>query len=1473
MVDESERAVQETQRYIRQVQVALKATRKLTQQQQQQQQVAVVVSDSVTAAAADAFEEDEETTSSAIVLPVTTTTTTTTTTGTTNTTGSSTNIIMTNNNDDDCSSSTSSSIDDLHQSNNEQPRRPDGGKRIRNSSEIAVDDTTTATTTTATTTTTTTTRQKDMAMSNDTTTAAAAAATTTTTTTIITTDRLDANNDDGTDNERDEESMTMATANASFIAPLREPLRIESQAGLCCCSADGGGSASSSSSASSSAGSSASSIALDGACHTMERQEAIVSEPSSTIQSVPVDDDRALQRTRGSLKIMNQTVITHTGTTSHWDSSSDALPDDYKNDDGYGGGGGARLTTAAATATTTTTTATATRTPIRQERGRARENTMKRSSSFKGMWKGLKKRMGVISAVKGSKTSHSPVRNTAAFSNSGTTTSSGGANHTTTTPSFPSFRAPLRRCKTTDDQSSSTQPLPPKNITNSERKRPEAPSNSLNRSFSEAHLTISRSSKPPPQLDLRGSTSAGSKAVQDITEADLAELEQIAKVFKDGLQTMSYFDRRKQKKYQKCFCGSAAVDFLCQYTQTRRTDAAKIGRELVYHFALFIPVSKKMNSMDGIPKTQHESVLLQDSGAVVYRFLAFLPSEVQTMNLEAKAYHFEEGVSVRNRRSGLKQYKNCFVGADAITYLVKSRLVKTRADGMQLAKRFIVEFNLFESVNRVTEFLDSRYKYYQFVEKKNRYFSIHNILSTRLIQMGEMVSEDSDGHDDESDRSYDSNIDDDDDDDKNKSDGGGPRDTDNIVADDYQKLIEVADVLERGIKVSDNSKKARGGSSRDLYRNTFVGARAVTFMVTAGLAETRSQAEKLGRRLEVEFNLFKEVTGKKHFGDNNYYFTFTDKAARITKPMKAEKPLPEIAAVFEQSVKVRDNTYRLKTYKNTFVGSKAVDFLVNSRLAQSREEAVRIGSQLVFNFNLFEPVTGSREFSDDTQFFRFTPLSMRKDPNDKSENTRKVSTGPMLLQDYSFRSRARLLSKDISEEHMDLAETFMLGVKVKENKYRARAYPRTFVGSDAVSFMVNSSLAKSRKHAVDLGRTLSKEVGLFLGINGSKDFKDDYLLYRFSEQFGDDISKNMQSVSHKFMPLDKIAESFRKGVTVSDHKDLKLSGMKTKRKRFVGSEAVDFLVGAGFADNRVEAVGLGRALFQEFELFEHEKKDREFEDEDFLYRFCYEGPIRPLEVIEMDISRLMDIAKDFEVCVKTKTNKLRLRRYVNTFVGSDAVDYLVDATVASSRKEAVQIGRALNKEFNLFEHVTNDRKFGDTSDLYFFVKDNERYKGLNLEKKKAKRNIFDSTSEEFDNSNGSDFDMKGSLQNLGQINFEFETEETEWAEKLKTFETKMRSKQLPSTRHFMMQEDDDCSVATSVLKMTEMQEKFKNWSSKFRRLDPRYQIEYFFDFVAQDGAKGVEAQVMEVDNLRPLLNFLPNRANVFTVWRPTSLDA
>lgn len=82
---------------------------------------------------------------------------------------------------------------------------------------------------------------------------------------------------------------------------------------------------------------------------------------------------------------------------------------------------------------------------------------------------------------------------------------------------------------------------------------------------------------------------------------------------------------------------------------------------------------------------------------------------------------------------------------------------------------------------------------------------------------------------------------------------------------------------------------------------------------------------------------------------------------------------------------------------------------------------------------------------------------------------------------------------------------------------------------------------------------------------------------------------------------------------------------------------------------------------------------------------------------------LQAIANSFRSGVKRKDRKTLFGNVLITFVGTDAVDFLVENAFAESRLEAVAIGLRLEKECRLFEHVNRRFPFKDSDLDYTFL--------------------------------------------------------------------------------------------------------------------------------------------------------------------------
>jgi hypothetical protein len=101
--------------------------------------------------------------------------------------------------------------------------------------------------------------------------------------------------------------------------------------------------------------------------------------------------------------------------------------------------------------------------------------------------------------------------------------------------------------------------------------------------------------------------------------------------------------------------------------------------------------------------------------------------------------------------------------------------------------------------------------------------------------------------------------------------------------------------------------------------------------------------------------------------------------------------LIEAASKLRRNVEVRNRTYRGVVYPKCFVGSVAVDYLVQHNLASTREEAVKIGNGIMGTLGTFESMSRESVFKDEYVFYHFI------DPEQAEEllttYQRKPSTG------------------------------------------------------------------------------------------------------------------------------------------------------------------------------------------------------------------------------------------------------------------------------------------------------------------------------------------------------------------------------------------------------------------------------------------------------------------------------------------------
>jgi len=108
-----------------------------------------------------------------------------------------------------------------------------------------------------------------------------------------------------------------------------------------------------------------------------------------------------------------------------------------------------------------------------------------------------------------------------------------------------------------------------------------------------------------------------------------------------------------------------------------------------------------------------------------------------------------------------------------------------------------------------------------------------------------------------------------------------------------------------------------------------------------------------------------------------------------------QQDLDRLAANFKENVKLEDRKFRLKTYKQVFVGTEAVDYLIKSGAANSRQDAVELGKAL-HQLNIFEHVFREHGFEDDYLFYRMIGENERGAPSIDENTGQKVKWSKFL---------------------------------------------------------------------------------------------------------------------------------------------------------------------------------------------------------------------------------------------------------------------------------------------------------------------------------------------------------------------------------------------------------------------------------------------------------------------------------------------
>lgn len=275
------------------------------------------------------------------------------------------------------------------------------------------------------------------------------------------------------------------------------------------------------------------------------------------------------------------------------------------------------------------------------------------------------------------------------------------------------------------------------------------------------------------------------------------------------------------------------------------------------------------------------------------------------------------------------------------------------------------------------------------------------------------------------------------------------------------------------------------------FPRCFVGSEAITWL-TRRYSISREVAIVIGNAL-IEMSVFHHVFDDWDFRDEYLFYRFyRDEKDKIAAPYSREQALDvlkqlnivqldSLVVQMYQAVGVQDHRSRLRLYRRSFIGKDAVHWF-KRRFKLDRTQAIDLGNALI-SLRVFHHVLDSANFEDGELFYRFYDDEYRDE---------------VLTPQQSYhKARQAIQSYGIGDLDTFIAQCKRApGLGIKERVYGSVRYPETFAGFDAVSLW-SELLQITRQEAVALGSYLL-DLGRLYHVNGGWNFRDAYLLYRFT---------------------------------------------------------------------------------------------------------------------------------------------------------------------------------------------------------------------------------------------------------------------------------------------------------------------------------------------------------------------------------------
>ena len=386
-------------------------------------------------------------------------------------------------------------------------------------------------------------------------------------------------------------------------------------------------------------------------------------------------------------------------------------------------------------------------------------------------------------------------------------------------------------------------------------------------------------------------------------------------------------------------------------------------------------------------------------------------------------------------------------------------------------------------------------------------------------------------------------------------------------------------------------------------------------------------------------------------------------------------------------VTVKNRRYNFRMYKNCFVASEAVDFMVESGWATSRDNAIHIGIDLQKSYDLFEHVVDPNKhpFDDKHLYFRFN-YDVLDNYNNNNSSMNSSSSNNKYYQRQS--SNASTSSTETTSE------------------------------ATTVSSVRATSRTRSRSRSSSFSSYTNNNNNISSGSGSSSSMRESSSTSSLSSLSEMDYASSLGLHSIGGILLAKFPMRYKASLDCYG---------------FHANEAIDYMIQTGLASSRKDGVLIGLALKRASLIkpkghdtpFDDQRRffqsnlqaslrldDDDDDDDDTYHGFQYElkdhhqqqHQARPQPTKDSWKEALDVVRTDFADNMQVSSHKHHLKKYKNCFTGTEAVDWLIGAGHANDRLDAVWIGRALAYQYHLFQHVANEHEFKDSDYFYFFSK-------------------------------------------------------------------------------------------------------------------------------------------------------------------------